>query len=141
VAYTKQELITEVRAAARIFGGERRARLEAAADLIQAGRREHTPQRAILEALDALGIECDSELTLPSTSPRSKSGCFRADIGIYRGDNELVALCECKSWKRELTGRQKEHYDGSGLPYIVAGKDSVDEAVGWLAKMARGNGG
>lgn len=94
-----------------------------------------TPQRDIVERLVSLGVDARTEVTLPSASPRSRSGTFRADIAVFV-DGKIVALCECKSTPRELTGRQREHYAGSGLPWFVAGWSNLEAAVRELAKAA-----
>lgn len=77
------------------------------------------------------GVPFRKEVSLRSRSPVSRSGLFRADIAVFKGDRP-VALCECKARKRALRGRQRDHYEGSGLPYIIAGRENVDEAVDWL---------
>jgi hypothetical protein len=97
--------------------------------------RARTPQLEIATELRQRGIEVKTEVRLRSLSPKSRSGLFRADIAVYRR-GQIVALCECKATRRELRGRQREHYDGAGVPYIVAGGDDIDEAVAWLCARA-----
>lgn len=80
------------------------------------------------------GIRCEAEIRLPASSPRSRSGFFFADLGVYRGAR-LIALCECKGRHRELTGRQRANYDGCGIPYIVAGNDTLEAAADWLTRQ------
>jgi hypothetical protein len=109
---------------------------EAIAEILSATGTSQTPQREIFDRLRAAQVDVRAEVRLPTRSPRSRSGYFRADLAVYnRG--RIVALCECKAWKRPLSGRQLEHYETSGYPYIVAGKDTVDHACQWLIALAR----
>jgi hypothetical protein len=95
-----------------------------------------TPHFEIFTALTRMGIECEAEYTLPATSPLSRSGYFRADLAVLV-DGRPVALCECKTLARQLKPgtRQRQNYDGAGLPYIVAGYNNVDKAIKWLKEQ------
>lgn len=101
--------------------------------------RARAPQFDLHAALQERGIHVETEVRLPATSQRSRSGYFFVDLAVYR-EGELAAVCECKSWKRELVGRQRENYDGCGVPYIVAGSDNFTEALMWLAEQATKGG-
>lgn len=100
---------------------------------------ERTPQKKLHIALLALGVDADTEVTLPARSRLSKSGTFRADLAVRR-HGRIVALCECKAWAvgRVLAGRQHENYEASGYPYIVAGHDNLDQALAWLVAKSEG---
>lgn len=91
----------------------------------------------LYDALLDRGVDVRVEVRLPAASPRSRSGFFYADLAVYyRG--ELRAVAECKAWKRELRGRQRENYEGCGVPYIVAGNDNFTEALIWLSEFGHG---
>jgi hypothetical protein len=95
------------------------------------GERARTPQAELYHRLRERGVRCAVEVHLPAVSARSRSGRFRADLAVYKG-SALAALAECKASTRRLAGRQRENYDGAGVPYIVAGYDNLDEAARWL---------
>lgn len=97
------------------------------------------PQFDLYHALLERDVRVETEVRLPAVSAKSRSGHFFADLAVYHG-NQMVALCECKSKKRALRGRQLENYEGSGLPYIVAGNDNFTEALMWLAEQAAKGG-
>jgi hypothetical protein len=119
------------------LSGEDKQTIIGAIDALGAATGQHqTPQRELYEALFQGGVEVRTEVRLPSKA-HARGGWFRADIAVYRA-GAIVALCECKSWARELSGRQRRAYDACGYPYIVAGKDNVPEALAWLMAKARG---
>jgi hypothetical protein len=97
------------------------------------------PQFDLYAALQERGVDVRIEVRLPASSPRSRSGMFNVDLAVYR-NGELAAVCECKSSKRELGGRQRENYEGCGVPYIVAGNDNFTEALMWLVEQAEKGG-
>jgi hypothetical protein len=128
-----RKVLTDARSRGDKFGA---ATIETAIRVLAVSQGPaRTPQLEIATQLRQRGIEVKTEVRLRSISPKSRSGLFRADIAVYRR-GQLVALCECKAARRELHGRQREHYDGAGVPYIVAGRESVDEAVAWLCARA-----
>lgn len=96
-----------------------------------------SPQFEIHRQLSEMGIRCEAEVRLPATSTRSRSGHFYVDLAVFRA-SRIVAVCECKSKRRPLAGRQLENYEGCGVPYIVAGNETIDEAVAWLASHIKG---
>jgi hypothetical protein len=99
--------------------------------------RGRAAQFDLYAALQERGIDVREEVRLPACSPRSRSGHFVVDLAVYyRGT--LVAVCECKAWKRALTGRQLENYEGCGVPYIVAGSDNFTESLMWLSEWGKG---
>jgi hypothetical protein len=95
------------------------------------------PQFDLYQALQERGVHVETEVRLPACSSRSRSGHFFADLAVYR-NGEIVALAECKAWKRDLRGRQLENYEGCGVPYIVAGNDNFTESLFWLLEQASG---
>lgn len=95
------------------------------------------PQFEIHRQLSDRGIRCEAEYRMPAASGRSRSGHFYVDLAVFRGAR-VVAVCECKSRRRALRGRQLENYEGCGAPYIVAGNETVAEAVEWLAWHIKG---
>lgn len=99
--------------------------------------RGRAPQFDLYNALLDRGVDVRVELRLPASSPRSRSGHFYADLAVfYQGT--LMALAECKASKRELRGRQRENYEGAGVPYIVTGNDNFTEALMWLSEWGHG---
>lgn len=97
-----------------------------------------SPQFEIHRQLSERGIRCEAEYRMLASSPGSRSGHFYVDLAVFRGAT-VVAVCECKVRHRPLTGRQRENYEGCGVPYIVAGNDTITEAVAWLASHIRGD--
>lgn len=93
--------------------------------------RGRAAQFELSTLLTEMGIVHTTEHKLPATSPRSKSGFFYADVAVFIGKRP-IALVECKQRARDLRGRQRENYDGSGLPYRVAGMDNVLDVADWL---------
>ena len=97
------------------------------------------PQFDLYAALQERGIDARTEVRLPASSARSRSGHFFVDLAVYRA-GELAAVCECKASKRALRGRQLENYESCGVPYVVAGNDNFTEALMWLVEMATKGG-
>lgn len=95
-------------------------------------------QCELYHRLKQQGIECEAEYALAATSPRSKRKVFYADIAVLQ-DGQPMALAECKSKPRkELRGqRQRQNYDGCGLPYIVAAPSNIGQAVEWLSEQVK----
>lgn len=93
-----------------------------------------TPQFELYRILSDRGIDCRVEWPLPACAGRSRSGVFYVDIAVFRA-SRLIAVCECKSTERALAGRQRENYDGCGVPYMVAGNENVEAVADRLTAL------
>src|SRR5688572_15049525 len=107
----RRPLISELRLrrileSARVAGDRFAASTMQNAIAVLSPSRARTPQAEIAARLLESGVAFRTEVRLPSKSPRSRSGFFRADIAVFHG-GRAVALCECKARKRELRGRQR----------------------------------
>lgn len=94
-----------------------------------------TPQFELYAELKQRGVKVAVEVPIAATSAKSRGKWFYADVAVFLG-NRIVALAECKSRVRELRGRQRENYDGCGIPWRVCGAENVQDVALWMEAHA-----